>query len=168
MSSISGARRAAVAGLVALAAVTIGGPAEAGKISSTKNWTGHGDAYTSLYADVQRDCGWVSCTSWVTSVRHYSRDWGTTYTTIVGRHKWGGISLSSATAGYKTGSVSLDSNSSNCVIKVGELRDENATFEGGGRVCSAKSNFVVYHDESSTQGSHRQGSVVEQWTVRAS
>lgn len=156
--------------LVATCAVVIGTmtPADAGRISATKNWTGHGSAYTSLYADVQRDCGFWSCTSWVTGVRHYSRDWGASYTTVVGKHSWGGISVSSATAGYKTGSVTLSSAGGSCTITVGEYRSPNATFEGSGRVCAAKSNFAIYHSESQTIGRHRKFSSVKQMTVRAS
>lgn len=97
---------------VATCAAVIGtmAPADAGKISATRNWTGNGSAYTSLYADVRRDCGFWSCTSWVTGVRHYSRDW------------------------------------------------------------AAKSNFVVYPDESQTIGWHENERTrrVKQMTVRAS
>lgn len=143
-------------------------PADAGKISATKNWTGHGSAYTSLYADVQRDCGFWTCTSWVTSVRHYSRDWGASYTTVVGKHQWGGISVSSATAGYKTGSVTLSSAGGSCTITVGEYPGKTATFEGGGRVCAAKSNFLVYHNQSQTIGRHRKLNSVKQMTITAS
>lgn len=146
------------------------GPAGAGKISATKNWTGNGSAYTSLYADVRRDCGFWTCTSWVTGVRHYSRDWGATKTIVTGKHKWGGVGVSSATVGYKTGSVTLSSSGSSCTIKVGPYPGRNATFEGGGRVCAAKSNFVVYHDESQTIGWHEneRNRLVKQMTVRAS
>ncbi len=155
-------------GIVMLMLTTMMTPANAGKISDTKDWKGHGEAYTSLYADVQRSCGTWTCTSWVTTVRHYSRDFGSTHSTVVGKHQWGGTSITSATAGYKTGSITVSATSKGCTITVGEHKDDRATFEGGGRVCGAKSNVVVYHDYSSSTGRHRVGSNVKSWTVRAS
>jgi hypothetical protein len=85
----------------------------------------------------------------------------------VGNHNWGGTSLSSITVGYKSGSVTLTVTGSSCSITAGEYQAVNATFTGGGKVCGAKSNFVIYHNSSSTQGRHRVGSNNKQWTVTA-
>lgn len=160
-------RKAVVALTVVATTAGLSTSADAGVTSASKSWTGHGSAYTSVSADVQRSCGFWTCESWVTSVRHYSRDYGSTYTTVVGGHKWGGTSVSSITVGYKTGSVTLSVSGANCTITAGEYKAVNATFTGGGKVCGAKSNFVVYHSQSTTQGRHRVGSNNKQWTVTA-